>query len=368
MKIRTTIGLLLLAVGLSGTVYWAITSLTPQKITVAVDAPIVNKRIFDPSDMDAARLYFEENPDSRMQIKELYYDFDPKRSPERFESAMDEGVEFFVTTQPSSTLLASTHLFKTPSALLINTSSTNPSTTGKDDYIIRIIADAQAEQQAIAQYIDSLPGKRLLVLQDSANNEYTDPAFDYFIGALEERGHWQITHEKLLFESFSPTRFQRLMSEPFDALYVLGGDFQASMGNMVQLFHQYHPDAPIVLTPWARSNAIYETAGPALDRMVLLGHHPGKAQDPAIEDYLQRFTKRYGYQPMAMALMVRQGLELLEQAFAAGHTTPEAVKQYLLSQPELQTSLGTIEIDAYGDSTQRLHPIEDLGTELRFTP
>ena len=59
MKIRTTIGLLLLAAGLVGTVYWAITSVTPKKITVAVDAPIMNKRIFDPSDMDAARLYFD---------------------------------------------------------------------------------------------------------------------------------------------------------------------------------------------------------------------------------------------------------------------------------------------------------------------
>ena len=365
MKTRLTIGLLLLAAGLAGSVYWTLTSLASKKITVAVDAPIMNKRIFDPSDMDAARFYFEENPDSRMQIKELFYDFDPKRSPERFEAAMDDGIEFFVTTQPSSTLLASTQLFQTPSALLINTSSTNPSTTGKDDYIIRIIADARAEQQAIANYVDSLPGKRLLVLQDSANSEYTDPAFDYFIAALDGGDQWKITHEKLLFENFNPTRFQQLMSEPFDALYVLGGDFQASMGNMVQLFHQYHPNAPIVLTPWARSNAIYETAGPALDRMVLLGHHPGKAQDPAVADYLQRFTKRYGYQPMAMALMVRQGLELLEQAFAAGHTDPEAVKQYLLSQPELQTSLGTIRIDAYGDSQQALHPIEDLGTELK---
>lgn len=342
--------------------------LLPDKIVVAVDAPIGSKRIFDPSDMDAARLYFEENPDSKIALKEIYYDFEPSRSPKRFEAAMAEGVEFFITTQPSSTLTASAHLFQTPEALLINTSATSPVMSGKDDFMVRIIADGQHEQQTIADYINTLPGQRLLVLQDSANAEYTDPAFARFIDALEQTRRWQITHERFAFETFSPETYQALMARPFDTLYVLGGDFQASMGNLVQLFHQFHPDAPIVLTPWARSNAIYETAGPALQNMVLLAHHRAKAQDPVIANYMQRFTARFGYQPMAMALMVRQALELLEQAFAAGYTTPADVKRFLLSQDVLQTSLGDIELDASGDAKQKLHAVTNLNDELKQTP
>ena len=348
-----------------GAVYWAMGFFTPTQIVVAVDAPLANKRIFDPSDMDAARFYFEENPDSRMQLKELFYDFNPKHSPEGFEAAMAADVEFFVTTQPSSIMTASSHLFQSSPALLINTSATSPTMSAKNDRILRIVADSIHEQQAIARYIDKLPGTRLLVLQDSDNTQYTDPAFKHFMAELSVSGKWQVTHEKFRFETFNPNAFEALMAGPFDALYVLGGDFQASMGNLVQLFYQYHPDAPIILTPWARSDAIYETAGPALEQMVLLGHHPAKADDPAIEDYLNRFSARYGYQPMAMALMVRQALELLEQAFAAGHTTPEAVKEYLLSQPRLQTSLGVIELDTFGDAKQGLFPIRDLGQELR---
>jgi branched-chain amino acid transport system substrate-binding protein len=341
--------------------------LEPKKITVAVDAPIMNKRVFDPSDMDAARLYFEENPDSRMQLREVFYDFEPSKSPGRFEAAMADGVEFFVTTQPSSTMVASSHLFQNPRALLINTSATSPTMSGKDDFILRIIADGQREQQAIADYINTLEGSRVLVLQDRANAPYTDPAFEYFAQALAQSGRWEIRHERFTFEDFKPSKYQSLMAEPADVLYLLGGDFQSSMGNMVQLFHQYHPDAPIVLTPWARGNAIYETAGPALPNMVLLGHHRAKFEDPAIKDYLRRFNDRFGYQPMAMAFMVRQALELLEQAIAAGHTAPDAAKQYLLSQPELTTSLGVIEFDASGDSQQALHPITDLSEELKIS-
>lgn len=237
--------------------------------------------------------------------------------------------------------------------------------TSRDDYMVRIIADALQEQQAIADFINTLPGQRLLVLQDSANAAYTDPAFKYLMQHFRQQNRWEITHERFEFETFRPGTLAQTMAEPFDVLYVLGGDFQASMGNMVQLFYQRHPHATIVLTPWARSNAIYETAGPAIDNVVLISHHPAKSVDQAIANYLNRFKQRFGYQPMAMALMVRQSLEILEQAVSAGHTTPEAVKRYLLSQESLQTSLGEIRLNKYGDRVPEFYPISDLSAELR---
>lgn len=364
MQTRQKVLVTVLAVFVVGAALWATDLLWPKKITVAVDAPLMSKLIFDPSDMDAARFYFEENPESRMQLKERYYDFDPTGSEPGFRAALEDGVQLFVTTQPSSTLIASTNLFATPDAIVINTSATSPTMTGKDDYMLRIIADAQQEQAAIADYINRLPGERLLVLQDSANAAYTDPAFKYFIRALQQTNRWQVTHERFKFETFKPDNLAAIMDQSFDALYVLGGDFQASMGNMMQLFHQRHPQAPMVLIPWARSNAIYETAGPAIDNIVLLSHHPGKSSNAAIADYLNRFKARYGYQPMAMALLVRQALEIYEQAIAHGHTTPEEIKAYILSQDELTTTLGQIKLDQFGDAKQTLHPIDDLATEL----
>lgn len=346
-------------------VFWGGNWLWPKKITVVVDAPLMSKLIFDPSDMDAARFYFEENPESRLQLKELYYDFNPETSAPRFEEAIKDGHQFFVTTQPSSTLVQSAYLFADRGPLVINTSATSPTMTGKDDYMLRIIADAQQEQQAIADYINTLPGSRLLVLQDSANAAYTDPGFKHFVRQLGTQGRWQVTHERFEFETFTPENLAAIMSEPFDALYVLGGDFQASMGNIVQLFYQKYPNAPIVLTPWARSNAIFEMAGPAINNLVLVSHHPSKAADPAIADYLKRFHARFGYQPMAMALMVRQALEILEQAVSEGYNTPEQVRQFLLSQPELKTSLGDIRFDEFGDMQQTFHPIKNLDAELR---
>ena len=184
MQTRRKFLVIALATLIAVVALWAGTMLWPKKITVVVDAPLMSKLIFDPSDMDAARFYFEENPDSHLQLQEVYYDFNPENSAPRFESLIDEGHQFFVTTQPSSTLVQSAYLFTRSGPLIINTSATSPTMTSKDDNMLRIIADAEKEQQAIADYINTLPGSRLLVLQDSANAAYTDPGFKHFVRHL----------------------------------------------------------------------------------------------------------------------------------------------------------------------------------------
>ena len=337
----------------------------PKKIRVALDAPVVTRMIFDPSEMDTARLYFEENPSSRIELVPFYYDFDPDKSPHGFEAQMSAGIDFFITTQPSSTLIKSFHLFQTPDVLLVNTSSTSTLITGKDDAILRIIPDAEQEQIAIADYINQLPGKRLLVLQDLGNEPYTNPAFQFFSERLAALGGWEVTVRQFLVSGFHPADFESLMAEQFDVLYVLAGDLQPTIGNLVQLFHQYHPNAPIVLTPWARSADVFHRASLALDNAVLVSHFPGRSDEAAVADYLDRFEKRFGYQPMVMAFKVRQSLEMLEQAFASGHTTPEAVKRYLISQDSIQTSLGRFSFDQSGDVRRDFFPINNLRQELR---
>ena len=364
MKTRSIIAAAaLIAIFLVG-YYWSFHARSNDRITVVVDAPIVNKRIFDPSDMDAARLYFEETPNSLLQLRESYYDFDPKESVRGFDQLIGEGVGFFVTTQPSFMLVQSAHLFENPKALVINTSATSPFMSAKDDYMLRIIPDGEVEQVAIAQFIDRLQGNRLLVLQDAANAAYTDPAYIFFKDELERLGKWNITHHKFVFDQFDPASVREIVQAPYDALFLLAGEFQLSTGNIAQLFHRYNPEVPIVLTPWARSDAIFEAAGPAIRQMVLLGHHRAQADDPAIADYLSRFRERFGYQPMAMALHVRQALELLEQAVQAGNSSPSTVRAFLLAQPTIETSLGPIAFDQFGDVNSPLFPINDLSKEL----
>jgi len=338
---------------------------TPAPIPVGVVCWLGSGAVVGSSEVNAADLFLEEQPRTRIRPLPVDDQWQPAKTVGVIKAALAQGVQFFVSTHPSNCAVASLHLFAESTALLINSASTSPALTGQDDYLLRIIADSAQEQRAIARFVHTLPGTRLLVLQDDGNLPYTEPAFKYFAEELHKPGTWQIVHRKLTVAEFQPPAFEALMAQPFDAIYILAGSFQAAIGNLAQLFHYYHPEAPIILTPWARSPAILEIAGSAIARIILPSQYPSRFVDPAFDSYFKRFKARFGYEPHAMTVGVRQALELLDQAFAAGHTTPEAVKAYLLSTPAHQTSFGPLSFDQYGDVSQSFYFIREVAKELQ---
>lgn len=355
----------LLLILMAALLWWWLSRPTPP-IPVAIVAKLTYGAVVGSSEMNTAELYLEEHPQSRIQVLRVYDECSrPEATVPLIEEAMGKGTRFFITTHPSKCAVASMHLFAGSRALVINAASTSPVLTGKDDFLLRIIPDAVQEQRAIARYVDRLPGHRLLVLQDTGNRPYTDPAFAAFAAELGAQDRWQIVHRSLMVSEFKPEDYRTLMAEPFDALYILAGTFQTAIATIAQFFYYHHPEAPILLTPWARSPEILETAGDALDRIIMPSQYGSRHQDPALDAFLQRFRARFDYEPHAMIIGVRQALELLDQAFAKGYDTPEAVKRYLLAVPTHQTSLGTISFDRYGDVGGDFHFILDLRQELQ---
>ena len=353
--------LVILAAGGLGWWWWR----PPPPIPVGMVAWLASGSVIGSSVMNAGDLFLEERPHSRIQVVPLDDKWKPELSVPVIQGAMAQGVRFFIATHPSHCAVASLPLFAAPGALLINAAATSPVLSGQDDFLLRIIPDAVQEQTAIARRVNDLPGQRILVLQDTGNRPYTDPAFAAFSAELAALGPWHIEHRPLQVADFKPDDYRSLMAEPFDALYILAGSFQTAVGNIAQLFHYLHPEAPILLTPWARSPAILETAGDAIDRLILPSVYPSRHQYAAIDDYFRRYRARFGYEAHAMTIGVRQAFELLDAAFAQGHDTPEAVKAYLLSVPVHQTSLGPIAFDASGDIGGRFFFLTDLRRELQ---
>lgn len=335
-------------------------------VQVGIVAWMASGAVVGSSEINASDLFLEEHPHSRIRVQPVDDEWQPQRTVPVIQEAINDGVRFFISTHPSRCAVVSLPLFANPQALLINTASTSPALSARDDWLLRIIPDAVQEQRAIARYVNGMSsGGRILVLQDTSNPPYTDPAFAVFSAELASQGKWEMVHRKLPVADFKPDDYRSLMSEPYDALYILAGTFQTAIGNLAQLFHYLHPEQPILLTPWARSPAILETAGEAIDRIILPSVYPSRHEDPRIDDYFRRFQARFGYAPHAMTIGVRQALELLDQAFARGHDTPDAVKADLLSAPEHQTSLGAISFDRHGDVVGDYHFIRDLRQELQ---
>ncbi|MFN7819336.1 MAG: ABC transporter substrate-binding protein, partial [Cyanobacteriota bacterium] len=279
---------------------------------------------------------------------------------------------FFISTHPSSHALASLGEFSKGDALAINASAASSALSGHDDYFLRVVPDVLHEQHAIAQAVHRLPGprpgqlsrRRLLVLQDTANPAYGDTALVAFRAELERLGGWQLEVRRLRVSDFEPRRDRDLLRGDYDAAYILAGMFQPAIGNLSQLFHHTHPQAPILLTPWARSPAVIGNLGEARAQTLLAIQLHGRGRKPEVKRYFERFRRRFSYSPSTLSIGVRQALELLDQALESGASSPVEVKRFLLSRPQHRTSLGTVSFDANGDQNATFYIIpaeEDQG-------
>jgi branched-chain amino acid transport system substrate-binding protein len=324
-------------------------------VAVGVDRPLVYGAAIDPSDLNTAQLYLEESAGSPIRLETMFNSADPSQGPADVQALLDQGVRFFITTQTSSHAVPSLGLFADGRALAINVSATSEELSNRDDYFLRIIPDLLQEQRAIAARINQLEGKRLLVMRDSRNFRYTEPALKHFLQALQAERRWETTVRSFRTDSFDPRQESAIVSQPFDVLYILGGDFLPTIGNLAQQFHQFNPSAPILLTPWARSPALLQNAGDARERILIASPYPDRRTDPAVHQFLRRHEQRFGYEPYAMGIGTRQAVELLDQAFRRGHRTPAAVRAYLLNQQPHPTSVGLVRFTPSGDVQATFH-------------
>ena len=334
---------------LAGLLYGQLQRNWPVVVAVGIDYPVLPGAAVDPSDRNTADLFLEENPRSRIRLINHHNPADPAAAAASIQALKRQGVRFFITTQASSHAVPSLTEFDDGQALAINVSAASNQLSGRDDHFLRVVPDVGEEQRAIAALLNRLPGGRLLVLQDTGNLTYTDPAYAIFSRELALSRRWQVQRQPLPVAWFDPVRDRQLLEGNYDALYILAGGFVPVIGNIAQLFHLLHPEAPILLTPWANSAAVLQNAGPAVQRIQIASFLPARQQDPGTDAYLKRFERRFGYQPHAMSLSVHQALELLDRALASGATTPADVKHHLLSQAEHPTRFGPIRFDASGD-------------------
>jgi len=326
-----------------------------RPLPVVVDMHLVAGAAREPSSRNTAELYLEERPGSRIRLLNQFNHAERAVSQPTIAEFRRQGVRLFLSTHPSTHAVRSLAEFSDGQALAINAAAASNALSGRDDFFFRVVADVEQEQRAIARALSRFAGRRLLVLQDSGNPAYTSTALAAFRAELQRLGGWQLEVRPLKVSGFDPRRERALMQDDFDALYILAGGFQPAVGHISQLFHQLHPGAPILLTPWSRSPEILGNTGPARDRTWLVSPVPARRHNPEVNRYFERFERRFGYTPNAMSINIRQAIEILDQALASGASSPAAVKRYLLSRPEHATSFGPVRFDASGDSQSRYH-------------
>lgn len=342
-----------------------------RPVEVAILTKLEAGSIVGSSELNAARLFVEDRGDRQLRFKAFDDGWDPLKTVSAFAEARREGIRFVITSHPSNCALAIADAANGAGVLTLITGATTAELSGRDDLILRVVPDLAREQSWMAERVAETGASSVLVVRDTDNEAYTRPAYDYFAAALAaaaaKRGGGAPRLRELLV-SVNGLDLEGLRSlmeaEAYDLCYILAGSYKSAAGGIAQLSAAVAPDAPIFFTPWMRTPALVETAGPALAQARMGGHLPSRGRDPALDAYIDRFEKRFGYRPTAVSVYVYGALSLLAEAFEAGARTPEEVKARLLSRGKAETPFFTFEFDEYGDAVMPFHLIEDIAGEF----
>ncbi|HPO14140.1 MAG TPA: ABC transporter substrate-binding protein [Candidatus Hydrogenedentes bacterium] len=336
---------------------------TDSRLPIAIMTKLESGSIVGSSEFNAGKLFLEDQGITSIDLVPLNDDWKPDKTKEAYEEFKKKGLRILVTSHVSSCAVAIMDQINQDKVFAFVTGATTDALTGKDDYILRDIQDVQLEQKSIAEYVNALPGDKLVIIRDIVNNAYTEPAkkhFEHYLAKGSVRS-CEISTDALDTNAVQ-TQLQR---EPFDVVYLLIGGYQSSaVGTLAQLVTQINPSAAIVLTPWVKSPVLLEAAGNAIKNCTLPSHYPPRGQNPAVDTYVDNYKKRFGYAPTFISLNVYTALEILYQAIQNNCTDPDSIKAYILKQKTFHTRFRTTTFDAFGDADIPLYFVTDIPKEF----
>ncbi len=333
-----------------------------EKIPIAIMTRLEAGSIEGSSVVNTAKLFLEDHKNNAFEI--IFFDDGCRTytTAKTYQDIKKRGIKLLITTHISTCALAIRDQVNRDKTLTFETSATTDKLSKMDDYIFRNIPDVEKEQKNIAGYINSKGFRRLLIIRDTDNHEYTEPALKYFRAGLMQKetavidiSIAKVNHGELL---------GKMKQYDFGSLYLLIGSNASGVGAIAQLAATIRPGLPIMYTPWVKSPVVLETAGTAIHHSIIPSHYPPRMEDLKKNAYIDRFKKRFGHSPISISLNVYSALEIIHQSIAAGNRDPDSIKKHILEKKIFHTEFGTVTFDKYGDADNPLYYITDITREF----
>ncbi len=343
------------------TLFFLLSCSKKEPVKIAIMTKLVSASTVGSSEINASKIFLEDNKNNNIQIIPFDDKWDPKYTLLQYEQIKKQNINIMITSHTSSCLLAISDQVNRDKILNFVAGATTDKVTGKDDYIFRNVIDVEKEQQKIAEYMNSRYSN-VLIIRDSDNNAYTEPALNYFkkYSTIKNINQIDISMDKLDLETLK----KDIKKNKFDSLYLLIGGYKVHAGAISQLARQINPSCSIMYTPWMKSPLLNETAGSSLEGSILPSHYPAHGANSQVDEYIKRYIEKYGDAPTFISLNVYTALEILNMAINDGAINPDQIKKYILNKKVFNTRFGKISFDQYGDVDMPLYFITDIKKEF----
>ncbi len=251
-----------------------------------------------------------------------------------------------VGTVMSKVSLAGAPICQTSGIPMISPTSTNPKVTEVGDFIFRACFIDPFQGTVGAQFaFNDLGAKKAAVLFDSGN-DYAKGLAEFFKAKFEELGG---AESVVAFEGHASgttdfkAQLTKILAAKPDVLYV--SDYYQDVALIAKQARELGFKGPMVGGDGWDSPDLVKIGGAAVENGFFTNHYSAEDTRPIVQDFVQKYTAKYGAAPDALATLGYDAMTLMLDAIKrAGKTDGKSIRD-ALKAADLAVVSGQVKFD-----------------------
>lgn len=131
-------------------------SCSRPKVNVAIMTKLEAGSIIGTSEINAAKLFLINNPDSRISFIPYDDGWNPEIVEKIYDDIRKDNIDIILTSHTSSCAVKLIDKVNSDKVFMLVTGATTDELSGKNDYIFRSVQSVESEQRSIAEYINRM--------------------------------------------------------------------------------------------------------------------------------------------------------------------------------------------------------------------
>lgn len=249
--------------------------------------------------------------------------------------------------------------------LVISPTVSTDDLTSIDDNFIRVMPQASEQGKYLAMAVDWQENKKITLVQDLKNDEYTK---DVVKGFKEKAAELSIniidviTFEKK--EDF-PKVVQQLNQNQSDGLVFVASGIDT--GAIIQLYAKTNDVPNLYGTFWAKISEVNTYGGKAVNGMILFDAYANEKPTEQEAVFNSSYLDRFGSNPNMASRYSYESVQIFAKAVSGSKAiNSNEIKQQIIENNPIQGITDNYRIDKYGDVIRKLsfYTIRDHQYEL----
>ncbi len=249
---------------------------------------------------------------------------------------------------------------------MISPGSTNPKVTAVGDYIFRACFIDPFQGAVMARFAaDELKAKRFAILFDF-KQDYSVGLAEFFRDTVKKMGGEIVADERYTSGDIEfRAQLTTIRAATPDAIFVPG--YYTELGLIAKQARELGITVPLLGGDGWDSEKTLEIGGSAVEGYFFSTHYAADSDNPRVQEFVKRFTERYGATPDAMAALGYDTAGILADSLKrAGSTEGAKLRDAVAGTANFDGVTGKISIDGNRNARKDAVVLKIEGGKFRY--